>query len=128
MKELVDQRRAGAEAGRLMIQRCEACGSAQAAARPFCARCGGAVAWEDSAGRGRVAAVTVLHRAPTPEYRARAPYAIALVDLDEGVRVMGHAALDLAVGDAVAARFQNIDGQALPLFEAVAVEAGKAGA
>lgn len=118
MKDLIDHMRAGAADGQLMVQRCGACGAAQAFARPFCARCGGAVAWEVCAGRGRVAAVTVLHRAPTPEYRARAPYAIALVDLAEGPRVMGHAALDLAVGDPVRARFQEIDGRALPLFEA----------
>ena len=36
---------------------------------------------------------------------------------------MAHAALDLAVGDAVTARFQDIDGQALPLFEATEAKA-----
>lgn len=117
MKDLTNHVHAEAAAGRMAIQRCSACGAVQAVTRPFCARCGGSVEWETSKGRGAVAAVTVLHRAPTPEYRARTPYAIALVDLEEGPRVMGHAALDLAVGDTVQARFQDIDGRALPIFE-----------
>lgn len=116
MKALFTHVREEAEAGRLAYQRCADCGAAQAFARPFCARCGGAVSWETSAGAGRIAAMTVIHRAPTQEYRALAPYGIALVDLDEGCRIMAHAETDLAVGDRVAARFREAAGRNLPCF------------
>jgi uncharacterized OB-fold protein len=39
-------------------------------------------------GRGTVYAVTVVHRPPQAAFAAIAPYAYALVDLDEGIRVI----------------------------------------
>jgi len=41
----------------------------------------------DASGRGRIHSYTVVHRAP-PEYREEVPYVVALVELDEGVRMM----------------------------------------
>ena len=41
----------------------------------------------DASGRGRIHSYTVVHRAP-PEYRDEVPYVVALVELDEGVRMM----------------------------------------
>ena len=38
-------------------------------------------------GRGRVYTYTVVHRAPTPAYQADAPYVLAYVELEEGVRM-----------------------------------------
>ena len=62
--------------------------------------------------------MTVLHRAPAPAWKDRLPYAIALVDLDEGLRVMAHADPTLAVGRAARLR---LSGSALPFFEPVEV-------
>jgi uncharacterized OB-fold protein len=41
----------------------------------------------EAGGAGVVHAFTVVHRAPA-EYRSEVPYVVALVDLDEGVRMM----------------------------------------
>ena len=41
----------------------------------------------DASGRGRIHSYTVVHRA-SPEYRDEVPYVVALVELDEGVRMM----------------------------------------
>jgi uncharacterized OB-fold protein len=101
----------------LRYQRCIACNHPQALARHACARCGGnRLAWERASGRGVVHSATTIWRAPTEAFRARVPYAIVLVDLDEGARVMGHADPGVAIGDRVAAGFQDVDGRVLLRF------------
>jgi uncharacterized OB-fold protein len=106
MREIEERYRREARDGRLMLQQCTDCRHVQAFPRAFCSRCGGReVAWKQASGRGTVAAITTLHRAPTADYRDKVPYVIALVDLAEGVQVMGHAAPDLAIHDPVSAGF-----------------------
>jgi uncharacterized OB-fold protein len=99
MQALIDHYRAELRAGRLAFQHCEQCGRSQAFLRPFCADCGSdRVTWRIAGGRGTVASLSVVHRAPTPEFRDRIPYAILLVDLEEGLRVMTHGQPDLSMG------------------------------
>jgi uncharacterized OB-fold protein len=75
-------------AGRLDIQRCSACRRFVFYPRAICPHCGsGPLEWVTTAGRGTVHAFTVAHRAPEP-FSAEVPYVVALVDLDEGVRMM----------------------------------------
>jgi len=86
-----------------------------------CARCGGrALDWRRSAGRGVVHAVSVVHRAPSPAFKADVPYAIALVDLDEGFRMManivGADPARVAIGDRVRLVFEQRGEVALPQF------------
>lgn len=72
----------GVAEGRLLFQRCERCGTAVYPARVLCPRCGSReLAWRESGGRGTVYSVTVVHRRDER-------YDVALVDLDEGFRVM----------------------------------------
>jgi uncharacterized OB-fold protein len=56
-------------------------------------------------------------RAATPETRAHVPYNIILVDTSEGFRMMAHGDNDLAIGDAVTARFAPFAGRLVPYFE-----------
>ncbi|HMB09043.1 Zn-ribbon domain-containing OB-fold protein [Saliniramus sp.] len=106
MGTAVDRYREGCRKGELRLFRCSSCGALEAFARDFCPRCGAPDPVSVSAGgRGVVAAITVAHIAPSPEYRALVPYGICLIDLDEGVRVMGNCAPGLAVGDRVALSF-----------------------
>ncbi|MEC9347626.1 MAG: Zn-ribbon domain-containing OB-fold protein [Pseudomonadota bacterium] len=80
---------AAAAEGRLELQRCATCGTAQFYPRPHCAECGsGAVEPFTASGRGTVFTFTVNYRAPTPAFGADGPYVIALVDLEEGPRMM----------------------------------------
>ena len=118
MQELITRYRKDAEEGRLAYETCRGCGHKQAFVRGFCSRCGGGdLEWRAAAGGGKVVAQSVLHRAPTPDYREKVPYAIALVDLDEGFRVMGHADLDLKPGERVSLRFAAHGERHLPRFE-----------
>jgi uncharacterized protein len=106
MQALKDHCEQEARAGRLAYQTCRRCGNAQVFPRPFCSRCGSAdLAWNAAAGTGTVVGHSVLHRAPTPADRERLPYAVALVELDEGLRVMGNAGLDLGIGARVSLSF-----------------------
>jgi uncharacterized OB-fold protein len=105
----------GAEA--IAYQRC-ACGHVQYFQRAFCAACGAADPPVHAAnGEGVIYAATLLHRAATPEARAHVPYMIVLVDMAEGFRLMAHGAPDLAIGDAVAARFTTFTDHIVPYFE-----------
>jgi uncharacterized OB-fold protein len=77
----------GCRRGELLYQACLACGRAQFPPRARCAHCHeGRLEWRRSAGRGAVHSFTVVERAPSAEFAT--PYVLALVDLDEGFRMM----------------------------------------
>jgi uncharacterized OB-fold protein len=78
----------GITEGVLRVQRCGACGRHVFYPRAVCPFCAASeLDWVDASGRGRIHSYTVVHRAP-PEYREEVPYVVALVELDEGVRMM----------------------------------------
>ena len=92
--------------GELVLQRCDACARFVWYPRASCPSCGSdALRWTPSPGLGTVYAVSVHHKAPRPELAALTPYAVVLVDLDEGVRMMARAsgvvAGDVTVGQRV---------------------------
>jgi uncharacterized OB-fold protein len=79
---------AAAAEGRLLVQRCTACGRHQFYPRRHCAACGVLdVEWTEATGTGRLHTFTVVHRTPNAEFGARTPYVFAIVELDEGPRM-----------------------------------------
>jgi uncharacterized OB-fold protein len=73
----------------LRFQRCSACGTWRHPPRVRCARCGAAAfTWERSSGRGRVYSWTVTHQSPIRAFAERAPFAVLVVELEEGVRMV----------------------------------------
>jgi uncharacterized OB-fold protein len=113
---------AAAAAGRLELQRCAACGKLWFYPRPACVACGVAqYAWIVASGRGTLHSFSIVHRAPSEAFRARVPYVVALIDLDEGPRMManivGDDALEAAIGDPVEVLFEDRgEGRRLPQF------------
>lgn len=98
----------GCDAGDLLYQRCEACARVQTYPRTHCAACHGtALGWHRSERRGRLVSFTTVHRAANPAFQDRVPYALALVDVDEGFRLMMNVdhVRPLAIGDAVEITF-----------------------
>jgi len=96
----------GLERGEIRYQACAECGAAQTLARYACRACGSAqLQWRTAKGLGSVYAATTVARAPSEEFRALAPYTLAIVELDEGPRLMGHAAPEVRIGDRVVAGF-----------------------
>lgn len=108
----------GCEAGELRFQCCADCNHAQFFPRDHCLHCSSdRVEWQVSTGIGTVYSVTRVERAPTDEFRALAPYCIALVDMDEGIRLMAHADPALKIGDKARVAFLFHNNRSLPRFE-----------
>lgn len=112
----------GCASGELRYQRCTDCGIVQLIPRSLCAACQGhALEWKRSRGLGRILSHTTVHRAPTPAFRAEAPYVIALVDMDEGFRLMvnvkGGSSPVVTIGRRVRIGFRKIDDVSLPEAE-----------
>lgn len=105
---------------RLVLQWCNACRRPVWYPREVCPRClGSTLDWRESQGRGVVYACTVEHKAQTRALEA--PYVVALVDLDDGVRllsnVVGCPPEQVTVGDRVHVTWEPLsDGRNLPLF------------
>lgn len=73
----------------LRFQRCTACRTWRHVPREMCARCGSfAWEWARSRGRGTVYTWTVAERPLHPGFAADCPYAPAIVEMDEGVRLL----------------------------------------
>lgn len=82
---------------------------------------GGGYEWREATGDGTVYAVSVQHRAGPGRDEGEGPYAVALVDLAEGVRIMSNVVGcepdDVEVGMAVRVTWHDLsDGRKLPLF------------
>ncbi|MGD9945667.1 MAG: Zn-ribbon domain-containing OB-fold protein [Burkholderiaceae bacterium] len=101
----------------IVFQHCAVCAHRWYFARSFCPRCGAdEPATERAEGSGVVHAITTVQRAPTDSLRAALPYTVALVDCNEGFRMLAHAEAGLAVGDPVQAGFRTFDGGLVPFF------------
>ena len=75
--------------GRLCFQRCTACSTWRHLPRDMCPQCGSPEwEWSPSTGRGRIYSWTVTHRAMHPSFAKEVPYAVVLVELEEGVRMV----------------------------------------
>jgi len=78
----------GAREGRLVLQRCRACATWLHPVRSRCTACGGAeIEWARASGRARLYSHGRLHRAYLPQHEAGLPLDLAVVDLEEGVRM-----------------------------------------
>ena len=76
----------GTRRGELLLQRCDDCGSVYFPPRPFCPSCASrAVSVFRASGRARLYSYNISHR-PAPGFVP--PYAIAVVELEEGPRMM----------------------------------------
>ena len=98
-----------AREGRLLVQRCADCSAVQLGVE-MCVDCfGERLEWIDASGRATVHTFTVMHLRYHPAFEA--PYAAAVVELDEGprlpVRVPDHVALQ--VGQRVSIAFVPSD-------------------
>ena len=106
---------------RVVIQRCRECGAHVYYPRAACSACWSPdLDWVEVSGRGEVHTFTIA-RAPTaPHFRDEVPQIIALVELDEGVRLTttlpGLRPEDVRVGLAVEPRFDDVPGGEVTLL------------
>jgi uncharacterized OB-fold protein len=102
----------GTKQGKLLLQRCRACGTQQYYPRPVCLRCiGRDLEWTEASGRGTVYSYTVTHL-PPEGFEGRQPYVLVAVDLPEGARVLGTllgvAPDEVRIGMAVRATYERL--------------------
>jgi uncharacterized OB-fold protein len=108
-----------------MLPWCTECGTPFWFPRAACPRClATAIEWREASGRGTVHASSAQYVAGLPELADRVPYAVALIDLEEGVRMMsnvvGCPADDVHAGLAVRVTWEALaDGRNLPQFEPI---------
>ncbi len=107
---------------RLVLQWCRSCERPVHFPREACPACLGTdLDFRPATGRGTVHAVTVIPTPANPTMAGRGPYAVALVELAEGVRLLTNVIVDdpasVAVGDAVIVAWEPLtDGRHLPVF------------
>jgi uncharacterized protein len=111
---------------RLLVRRCNDCGRMHFMPRHLCPACWSErLEWVQSSGTGTVHSFTVIRRAPLAAFAEQVPYVVALIELDEGPRmvtnIVGEGALQAAIGDRVEVVFEDRgDGAMLPQFRRVA--------
>ena len=75
----------------LVVQRCRGCGTHRFPAREICSRCLSRDAgWERASGRGSVFSFAIMHQVYHPGFADAVPYAIVVVELEEGVRMLSN--------------------------------------
>ncbi|MGQ4615624.1 OB-fold domain-containing protein [Nocardia sp. R7R-8] len=113
----------GAAAGELWIQRCVTTGRHFFYPRvysPFVT--GGAVEWVKASGNATLYSYNIVQR-PAPGFEDRGPYALAVVELEEGPRMMTNIVgientpENLVLDMPLRVTFERRDGMALPVFE-----------
>jgi len=110
---------AGTGQGELRIQRCGGCGALRHPPGPACPRCGsiGKAEYQVAAGTGTVYSYVVHHHPPVPGKTL--PIVVAVVELTEGVRMLGELAgidpREVHIGMPVRVSFDRIaDDMVLP--------------
>jgi len=94
---------------RLMVQKCSDCSAHQFYPRPFCLACEGeSLDWVEVSGSGTIYSKTVVRIPVTPDLEP--PYALAIVELDEGPRLLSNIDdLDAEIGDRVTLDWRSRD-------------------
>ena len=113
----------GTKAGELRLQKCDDCTKTYFPPRPFCPGCGSRkVSVFKASGKGTLYSYVINHRPAAPGFTP--PYAIAVVELAEGPRMMTNIVECPQTPDALVldmkleATFQKLDDAiTLPMFK-----------
>jgi uncharacterized protein len=97
----------------LVVQRCTGCGTHRFPARDICSRClSRDAAWTPVSGRGSVFSWAIMHQVYHPGFAAEVPYAVVVIELDEGARLVSNlvdcAPADIRAGMPVEVVFDDV--------------------
>lgn len=103
-----------AKQNKLVIQKCSSCESLQFYPRPYCISClSDEMDWVEVSGRGTIYTYTINHRSPNSYMQDKVPYVVAIIELEEGIRMMANiidSVLDkVEIGAHVHVVFENIN-------------------
>lgn len=73
-----------------MVQECQSCGHRQFPPKGLCITCAGEPKWTEVSGQGTIHTFTVVRRHGVEPFASLAPFVLAMIDLPEGVRMMGN--------------------------------------
>ena len=112
------------KAHELWLRHCRACDKAYFYPRDICPECFSRdTDWIQSSGRGVLHTFCIVHRGPTPAFRDKVPYVVAVVELDSGARMptnLVEVEADpehVKIGMAVEVTFEDLDDNiSLPMF------------
>ena len=125
LPEVTDELRpffAAAREGKLVLSRCRQCGERRLPPRPICSSClGREHEWVESSGRGTVYSYNRMHQLYHPGFAGDVPYVVALVELEDGGRIISNLrdcpAERIAIGLPVEVVFERRSEEVtLPLF------------
>jgi uncharacterized OB-fold protein len=111
-----------ARRGELAVQRCRDCGTHRFPPRELCSHCLGRDSdWVAVSGRGEVFSFNVMHQVYHPGFAAEVPYAVVLVQLEEGPRIVSNLAGvppgEIRIGMPVRVTFEAVSDEiTLPKF------------
>jgi uncharacterized OB-fold protein len=115
----------GAKAKRLMLPRCNSCGQFWFPPSQRCHHCLAAdLEWKAAVGTGRIYSFVVYHRVYHSAFEGEVPYVVAIVELDEGPRLLTNIVdtppEDVRCDARVRAVFEDMgSGVTIPKFEIV---------
>ena len=115
----------GLAQGELRIQRCSSCAKAVFYPRSLCPHCfSDQLVWITASGKGTIYSYTVAHQAFGP-FATDVPFVVALVELEEGVRMMTRiidaTREQLTIGAGVQVTFERVgEDLTLPYFRMIA--------
>lgn len=105
----------GSKNGQLLMKKCNSCGKTHFYPRTICPVCSSSdTEWYEASGKGKIYSYSIMRR-------AKIPYVMAYVTLDEGVTMMTNIVEsdfdDVKIGKAVEVTFRDTEGnQSLPVF------------
>lgn len=113
---------AGIKSHQILVQKCSSCGLLRFYPRILCPEClSDQFQWIPCSGKGRIYSHTTVYRPPLPAFEEFVPYTIALIDLEEGIRILSRVEGDpdsIAIGVRVSVLFEDFSGEiALPKFK-----------
>jgi uncharacterized protein len=81
----------GLKAGKLLLPKCGDCAHVFFYPRVLCPRCRSRrIDWIESSGRGRLHSFGIAHQSINRAFKVPLPYVLALVELEEGPRMMSN--------------------------------------
>ena len=118
MREFFD----GARASRLMVQKCDSCGTLRFPPHDLCSKCNSTLSrWVPVSGRGEVFSFNIMHQLYHPGFASEVPYAVVVVELEEGCKfisnLLGVKPHDIRCGMPVEVTFEKLNDEvSIPKF------------
>jgi len=115
----------GANRHELMLQRCTICGAYLYPVKLRCDLClNTSIEWVEASGKGRLYSFGLMHQLYDPRFADEIPYNVALVELEEGIRivsnVVGCPSSELRIDMPLQVTFEDINDEvAIPKFKPV---------